>query len=122
MYQRSSRRVALTVAAWALFAFGCATPDVYWTKGDSAESQFRSASRTCNRTAITTLSNESGEQCAFNTGAGGTICRRPDPSDPFQAEQVKRRQERRLRFLYGECMESRGWTPNYDGKGFKGRY
>ena len=35
--------------------------------------------------------------------------------------QRPNRQERRRKYLYGECLESRGWVRNYEGQGFKGR-
>ncbi len=118
----SPARLLACAIALGLAGVGCAAKDLYWQKQGEGEQAFRKASRSCGRRAVTALANESGEQCGYNTEGRGTLCRRVDPSDPFQAEQEKRRQERRLRFIYSECMENRGWLSNTGGKGFKGRY
>jgi len=121
-----SRRIwphaSLGVLMLAAGLLGCAPKDVYWTRAGASESQFRSASRRCSESAILALAEERGESCTYNSGAGGSICSSPNPSDPFQVEAEKKRKKRRLAYLYGECLQGRGWTPNTEGNGHKGRY
>jgi len=114
--------IGAAAAALCMIGMGCAAKDVYWTRDNATEKQFRVTSRRCNQVAVTTLANESGGQCRYNTEGRGSVCGTIDPNDPAAVDQEKRRKERRLRFVYGECMEGRGWTPNSDERGFKGRY
>ena len=65
---------------------------------------------------------ESGDSCTYNTEGRGTYCTQVDPNNPFAVEQEKRRVERRLTYLYSQCLESAGWKKNYEGRGFKGRH
>jgi hypothetical protein len=113
------RRAALCVAICAGAALGCATPEViHWSRNGGKERQFQRDSRVCGDRAVAEIANSRGEVCIYNEEIGGTVCGRVDPNN----EQEQRRRKRRLRYLYGECLESRGWFSNYEGQGFRGLY
>jgi hypothetical protein len=114
-----SRRVWFGIAALGLLA--CAEKDAYWTRKGADEQDFRRASRSCNEQAqIQAFEESRNPNCGFNTGTG-VGCRRTNPNDPGEVQAEKNRSERRRRYLYGQCLEGRGWVRNYEGEGFKGR-
>jgi len=117
---RTTSLALLVALVWS----GCAEPEeTYWTRRGASDKQFRKVSLRCNESASDTLLEEGGSRnCGYNTQGRGTYCTQVDPNDPFQVEQEKRRRERRLRYLYNECMESAGWEKNYEGRGYKGRH
>ena len=94
----------------------------YWTRKGATDKQFRKMSLACNEQAADIVVKESGDSCGYSTERRGTVCRQVDPTDPFAVEQEKRRVERRVRYLYTECLEAAGWKKNYEGRGFKGRH
>jgi hypothetical protein len=107
------------IAAIGLLA--CAPRDAYWTRNGADEQDFRRVSRSCNEQAqIQAFEEARNPSCGFNTGTGAG-CRRSNPNDPGEAQAEKNRSERRRSYLYGQCMERRGWVKNYEGVGFKGR-
>ena len=115
------RLSACLAAALALSA--CAEPeDVYWSRRGANDKQFRKISLACNEQASDIVVKESGDSCGYNTAARGTYCTQVDPDNPYAVEQEKRRVERRLRYLYGQCLEAAGWAKNYEGRGYKGRH
>jgi hypothetical protein len=110
----------VSVLAMVLLA-GCAEKDTFWTRKGSGEEEFRRTSRSCNEKAQVQVFEEgSNGSCGYSTEQG-SVCRRPDPNDIGQSENEKRRQERRRKYLYGECMQARGWVKNTEGQGYKGR-
>jgi hypothetical protein len=111
--------IALVLA----LAGACAEPeDVYWTRGKANDKQFRKISLRCNESAADTVASEPSGNCTYNSDYRGTYCTEVDPSDPIAVDQEKKRRNKRLRYLYGQCLESAGWEKNYEGRGYKGRY
>ena len=99
--------------------WACAPKDVYWTRQGADERDFRRTSRSCNEQAqIQAFEESRNPSCGFNTGTGAG-CRRPDPNNPAEIQSEKNRSERRRSYLYGQCMEGRGWVRNYEGVGYK---
>lgn len=118
----SKAAIGVSLAA-ALALSACAEPeDIYWTRKGASDKQFRKISLACNEQASDVVVKETGESCGYNTEARGTFCSRVDPNNPYAVEQEKRRRERRLRYLYGQCLEAAGWSKNYEGRGYKGRH
>jgi hypothetical protein len=116
---RSVGRALLCATLCGVFALSCATPEfVYWSRQGGKERQFLRDSRVCGDRAVAEIANSSNELCIYNEDIGGTVCGRVDPN----SEEQKRKRRQRLRYLYGECLESRGWVNNYDGQGFRGLY
>jgi hypothetical protein len=101
-----------------LLAAGCAQRQAYWTRGEATEQQFRRVSRVCNEKAQIQVFEESRRSGCQGSGCGPS---RGDSRLPFPEADEKRRLERRRQFLYGQCLESRGWVKNYEGRGYEGR-
>ena len=114
-----SRRSSLALSAGvALALLGCATPDVYWTRGNATPEQFERSSQSCTDTANTRVEQEVDDDLLRQ---GGRTTGPPlDASTDPNAANRERRRERRLRYFYSECMQARGWVPNDQGEGFKG--
>jgi hypothetical protein len=102
----------------ALVLLGCADKEMYWTRGISGEPEFQRTSSSCSTKALADVAQEPGSyRGEVNTREG---YQRDDPATAPSTENDKRRRERRIRVLYRQCMELRGWVRNSDGKGFKG--
>lgn len=113
----SSRAGVATLLVGLLLA-GCAARETWWTKPGASERQFRAASGRCFDEATDIMADEAGRSqgaCVVNSQYG-TVCGRLPEEDPYTAE---RRRERRLQYLWGACMEERGWDANHDGVGYK---
>jgi hypothetical protein len=122
MSSKGTIAVSLAVAA-ALALSACAEPeDIYWTRKGASDKQFRKISLACNEQASDIVVKESGESCTYNSAGRGTYCQGVDTDNPSAVAQEKRRVERRLRYLYSQCLESAGWSKNYEGRGYKGRH
>ena len=122
--RRRAYRIGTALAVvLALAASGCAEPEeIFWTRKGASDKQFRKVSLACNEQASDAVVKEGSGSCTYNSEGRGTYCTDVDQTDPFQVEQEKRRIKRRLRYLYGQCLEASGWSKNYDGRGFKGRH
>ena len=100
---------------------GCAERQEYWTRSGADERAFRRASRTCNEAAQIQVFEEARDGCTLSSSRPGCSRSRSGPEVPFPEEAEKRQQERRRRYLYGQCLESKGWVRNYEERGYKGR-
>ncbi len=100
-----------------LFLAGCAARETWWTKPGASERAFKSASNRCFELATDRMADEFGRgqgACVVNSRYG-TVCGQVR-EDPATRE---RRQQQRLKYLWDECMEGRGWVANHDGVGYK---
>jgi hypothetical protein len=103
---------------------GCASEpeNTWWTRKGGTDKQFRKISLACNERAADIVVKENGGSCTYNSEGRGTYCQDVDPNNPIAVDQEKRRRERRIRYLYSECLESAGWKQTEEGRGFKGRH
>jgi hypothetical protein len=113
---------ALAGSGALALSFACAQKPVYWTRGEDSVEEFRRESRRCNEKAQLQVFEEArsgGGDCSVGTAGAG--CGQSRRRTPFPEQTEKNRQERRRAYLYGECLEARGWQKNYEERGYKGR-
>jgi hypothetical protein len=120
--KRGQGALAAASLCGALALLGCAEKPLFWTRTGSGEAEYERTSRACTeqgeRQAALEQQSQPAPGLGGSTGSGyGTPDRRTAPG----TENDRRRQERRIRYYYGECMEARGWTSNTSGEGFPGR-
>lgn len=113
-----SSRLGIAALFAGLLLAGCAAKETWWAKDGASEREFRAASNRCFNRATDTMADEAGHAkgaCVMNSQYG-TVCGRLPQEDPYLAE---RKRESRLKYLWGTCMQERGWDANHEGVGYQ---
>ena len=117
----ASRAIGIGLLVILGLSAGCKTPEVlYWSRRGGKQTQFSRDSGRCGDLAVNEATKLGNNVCITQPGRnGGSICGQVDPNSPDQ----KRRKQRRLSYVYRQCMETQGWRSSPDeAKGFRGLY
>ena len=98
----------------------CSPKDLYWTRANSGADAFENTSASCTQQATRQAEQEQSTAPSGTVGSSGGGYGSADRRTTPNSENERRRLERRVRYYYGLCMETRGWQSNTTGQGFKG--